>query len=255
MHAVHSARPVVDATNPGVHAMHTLSEIALEPVDIEYLPAAQSMQLVAPAVVLYLPAPQSMHDDCPAELYCPEPQSAQSEVESAENCPLPHAVHVVPAELTADPEPSIWTMLPAAQSAQSEVEVAEYFPLPHAVHVVPAEVTAAPVAPTWTMLPAAHVPHDVAACAEYVPAVQSMHAVTAVLPVLSTYLPATQSMQSGTGKYVAGSEIPLSFICQRFAWFRLSLQCQISLPSFMPLQPFASIARLSRPPTLTTMPQ
>lgn len=125
--AVQSVQTEAAATEnvPALQLVQTEARDA--PVAVEYLPAAQSWQVLPPVVVRYLPAAQSRHAALPAlALYLPAPHA----VHVPPSCPEKPATHtqsvaaslpVVDCEL----EGQFWQVLAVVAPV-----VAEYVPAP-----------------------------------------------------------------------------------------------------------------------------
>lgn len=109
MHSAEFDRPVFDAYFPGKHAVHWVV-----PVDMAYIPAAQSTHADAPAAA-YDPAaqlPVQVDTERPIELpYSPDAHIAQAvELELTEYVPAEHAVQLA--------RPAADEYVPAAHVAQ-----------------------------------------------------------------------------------------------------------------------------------------
>jgi hypothetical protein len=149
----------------------------------EYLPAGQTVHVVAPAL-----APVFVMD--------PAAQLVQAATfEAVEYFPAVHAVHVVAPVFTP-----VSVMDPAIQSVQAATfEAVEYFPAVHAVHVVAPVFTPVSVMDPAIQSVQAATPEAV----EYFPAV---HAVQVVAPVFTPVFvidPAAQPVQLPPVKLLA----------------------------------------------------
>ena len=65
-HSLHSVAPAPEYV-PKLHIVHTVLDDA--PSDVEYLPASQGVQLLAPLASEYFAAGQSVHEVCPVLLW------------------------------------------------------------------------------------------------------------------------------------------------------------------------------------------
>ena len=94
---MHPAAPASEYW-PAVHGLHVL---VVEPVALEYCPAAHSVQLAEPVVAANCPTAHGAHRPLPADEYCPVLHGMQLSVDDAtagEYLPSEHSVQLPPAD-------------------------------------------------------------------------------------------------------------------------------------------------------------